>query len=245
MRAAGARPELSVAIYRDCLYRHFGDREPREVEFFINERRFDILRDALGQHLEGADILNVACGPFALEFYVAPEAASVDSFDVDEALSPLHEELSARGLVQRSTFRTADVMAYEPLRSYDVIIINDLFYTKYVDFYPIVEKYVRHLKPGGRLYFDILDERAGPIWAAFGKDERYRRYDLEDVSRTLSAHGLSVEARIPSIGIKGGLDGMMRRLMWGASSIANNFIFIGRRLAWMVAVPLGFPELLP
>ena len=245
MRAEGARPEVSVAVYRDCLYRHFGDRERREVEFFINERRFDILRDTLGRHLKGADILNVACGPFALEFYVAPEAASVDSFDVDEALSPLHEELRARGLVGSCSFQIADVMAYEPQRSYDVIIINDLFYTKYVDFYAIVEKYVRHLKPGGRLYFDILDERAGPIWAAFGKDARYRRYDLEDVQRTLKGHGLSVEARIPSMGIKGGLDRMVRRAMWRASSIANNFIFVGRRLAWMVALPLGFPELIP
>ena len=245
MRAEGARQGLSVAVYRDCLYRHFGDRERREVEFFINGRRFDILRDTLGCHLKGADILNVACGPFALEFYVAPEAASIDSFDVDDALSPLHAELCARGLVQRSTFQVADVMAYEPQRSYDVIIINDLFYTKYVDFYAIVEKYVRHLKPGGRLYFDILDERAGPIWAAFGRDERYRRYDLKDVGRTLNGHGLSVEALIPSMGIKGGLDGMVRRLMWGVSSIANNFIFVGKRFVWLLALPLGLPELLP
>jgi hypothetical protein len=35
----------------------------------------------------------------------------------------------------------------------------------------------------------------------------------------------------PSPGIKGGLDGAVRRLMWGTARIANNFVFLAQRRA--------------
>ncbi len=243
MRSGCATAGKGASAYRDCLYRHFPDRKAREVEFFVNARRFDILRRTLGPHLQDADILNIASGPFALEFYVAPAAASIDSFDVDTALSALKDELQSRGLIGHSTFVIADVMQYEPPRRYDVIIINDLFYTKHVDFHAVIARYARHLKPGGRIYFDILDKRAGPVWTAFGKDARYRRYDMQDVRDTLRKHGLSVEATIPSMGIKGGVDGLVRRLMWKVSTIANNFIFVAKRSALVAALAFGLPEL--
>ncbi|MEI9899055.1 MAG: hypothetical protein WDN31_01835 [Hyphomicrobium sp.] len=75
-----------VRRYRQLLFKHLDDRPPGEVEFFVNARRFRTLEATLGPHLAGARILNVASGPFAFEFYVAPEAAALDSLDIDKAL---------------------------------------------------------------------------------------------------------------------------------------------------------------
>ena len=234
-----------TAAYRACLHRHLTNRDVREVEFFVNARRFHVLTRTLGPHLQGADVLNVASGPFAFEFFVAPDVHAIDSIDVDAALPGLHAELRSAGLIGQSTFTLADVMQYEPRRQYGIIIINDLFYTKYVDFHAVLSKYVEYLEPGGRIYFDILDERAGPIWAAFNKDAQYRRYDIRNVRETLASSGLTIEAAIPSMGIKGGLDGLARRLMWRLTSIANNVIFLARRAAPLFAFAVGAPELVP
>ena len=215
--------------YRQLLFEHLIDRPPAEVEFFVNARRFRILAATLGPHLAGARILNVACGPFALEFYVAPKAAALDSLDIDPALAPLHAELRGEGLIADSRFVVADAMAFAGEEAYDVIVINDLFYAKHVDFHAVLDRYLPLLAPGGHIYFDILDRRAGPIWAFFNKDAAYRRYDLAGVRADLSGRGLTVEAEVPSMGIKGGLDGAARRLMWTLAGITNNMIFMARR----------------
>ena len=75
-----------------------------------------------------------------------------------------------------------------------------------------------------------LAPRAGPIWRAFGKDAQFRRYDLADVSRVLRDAGFMIEACEPALGIKGGIDGVLRKTMWGLAGIANSYVFVARKL---------------
>ena len=231
--------------YEQLLFTHLADRDDREIRFFINERRFDVMRQTLHGHLAGKTVLNLASGPFAMEFYLAPDCAHIDSIDIDTCLAPLHGDLVAEGLIAPSGFAVCDVMTFEPQRQYDVIIVNDMFYTKYVDFYAVMERYAPFLNPGGQLYFDILDQRAGPLWALFNKDSRYRRYDMADVRAALARHDITVETTLPSLGIKGGFDGVVRRLLWRTAGVANNIIFFCRKggaaLAFAGALLLGEP----
>lgn len=225
--------------YRQLLFKHLAGRPPAEIEFFVNARRFHTLQETLAPHLEGARVLNVASGPFALEFYVTPKAAALDSLDIDPALAPLHAALRADGLIADSRFISSDVMTFAAERVYDVIVINDLFYSKHVDFHAVLDRYLPWLAPDGRIYFDILDERAGPIWTLFNKDAAYRRYDLRKVRADLAARGLAVEAEVPSMGIKGGLDAAARRLLWTLAGITNNMIFMARRTSPETAPSAG------
>jgi hypothetical protein len=182
-----------------------------------------------------------------MEFYLAPACAHFDSIDIDTCLTPLHARMVEEGLIAPSTFEVCDVMAFEPKRRYDVIVVNDMFYTKHVDFYEVMERYAPFLNPNGRLYFDILDRRAGPLWTLFNKDSRYRRYDMNDVRATLLRHDIAVEATLPSLGIKGGIDGLVRRLLWQTAGVANNIIFLCRKggaaLALACAMLIGEPLL--
>ena len=216
-------------MYEALLLANLQDRDVGEIRFFVNERRFAIMRDTLAPHLKGKTVLNVASGPFALEFYLSPACRRIDSIDIDPCLAPLHADLVEAGLIAPSHFKTCDVMAFEPERQYDIIIVNDMFYTKHVDFYAVMEKYAPYLLPGGQLYFDILDRRAGLIWSLLNKDSRYRRYDMADVQATLRRHGLQVETSRPSLGIKGGMDFVARSLLWRTAGIANNIIFHCRK----------------
>ena len=231
--------------YEELLFEHLTDRDEGEIRFFVNERRFDVMRRTLEQHLAGKSVLNLASGPFAMEFYLAPACAHFDSIDIDTCLTPLHAQLVEEGLIAPSTFEVCDVMTFEPTRRYDVIVVNDMFYTKYVDFYAVMERYAPFLNPGGQLYFDILDRRAGLLWSLFNKDSRYRRYDMADVRATLARHDIAVETSLPSLGIKGGVDGFVRRLLWQSAGIANNIIFLCRKggaaLALAAAMLLGEP----
>nr|HPG88126.1 class I SAM-dependent methyltransferase [Hyphomicrobium sp.] len=219
------------AIYEATLHRHLASQPTREIDFFINPRRFDLMQSVIGERLarHGVSILNAASGPFALEFYVPLMDASIDAFDIDEALAPLHRVLTMRALIAPCSFRTMNVTAYQPDRRYDIVLVNDLFYSKHVDFFRLIEKFADAVAPGGVLYFDIQDQRAGPVWRLLGKGSTTRRYDLAEVRATLERLGLKVEAVQPALGIKGGIDGVARRFLWRWFGIANNFAFAATR----------------
>ena len=177
----------------------------------------------------GADVLNVACGPFAVEFYLNLAACHVESFDREPRLEPLHRELTGRGLISSTSFEVADANTFKTSRQFDVVLINDLFYSRHVDFHTLLPRYAARVKPGGILYFDIQDQRAGPLWRAFRKDGAFRRYDLASVTRVLREAGFEIDAIEPALGIKGGLDGVLRRGMWRFGGLANSFVFVARK----------------
>ena len=203
----------------------------KEIDFFVNSKRLEMIERLAGPELrrKGAEILNVACGPFALEYYLQLRGAHITSFDREARLAGLHGELLASGLISDCEFHVSDVHEFTAAKRYDAVIINDLFYTKHIDFYALIGKYASYVKPGGLLYFDIQDERAGPVWRAFGKDAEYRRYDLARVAKTLEEYGLKVTSISPSLGIKGGLDGVLRKGLWYTAGLANSFVFVARK----------------
>jgi hypothetical protein len=218
-------------LYRRELHNHLAGSPAREIDFFVNARRFDLMNRTLGAELARRPlrILNAASGPFALEFYNSFNGAIIDSFDIDNRLIALHEVLTAEALIAPCSFRTLDVAAFEPGPLYDIVLVNDLFYSKHVDFDGVIGKFAASVAPGGVLYFDIQDERAGPVWHLLGKGNTTRRYSLANVQTTLEALGFTVESVTPSLGIKGGMDGMIRRVLWSAFGIANNFAFVAKR----------------
>lgn len=218
-------------FYKNKLHRHLSGSPASEIDFFVNARRFDLMARTLGSELERRPlrILNAACGPFALEFYTHLPGAIIDSFDIDERLIALHHALSASALIAPCSFRTLDVAAFEPTTLYDIVLVNDLFYTKHVDFHGVIGKFAASVAPGGVLYFDIQDERAGPVWRLFGKGNATRRYNLANVRATLEGLDFTIESMTPSLSIKGGLDGLVRRGLWNVFGIANNFAFVAKR----------------
>ena len=217
--------------YSEALHRHLEGMPVKEIGFFVNCKRLEMIEQLVGQDLrrKGSEILNVACGPFALEFYLQLRGAHITSFDRETRLAGLHGELLSCGLIGDSEFHVSDVHEFAASKQYDAVIINDLFYTKHIDFYALICKYAGYVKPGGLLYFDIQDERAGPVWRAFGKDAEYRRYDLARVSQTLNECGLDVTAVSPALGIKGGLDRVLRKGLWYTARLANSYVFVARK----------------
>lgn len=220
----------TIGLYREILHRHLVDRPAGEIDFFVNPRRFNLLRGLVGNQLDGKTILNAASGPFAFELFVAPTGARIESFDIDPLLPAVHQELLERGLIApSSTFKIADIMGFEPSGQYDVVLINDLFFIKFVDFFAALPRYAKMLAPRGLLYFDILDVSAAPIWNLLHNDPRYRRYRMDEVRAALVQNGFEILEMLPSPGIKGGLDEVARRGMWAVARIANNFAFLARK----------------
>lgn len=221
-----------TAIFEATLHRYLAGRPKREIDFFINPRRFDLLLSVIGDRLAKRPLrlLNAASGPFALEFYTPLDGATIDSFDIDETLVALHNALTIRNVITPCAFRISDVASYQPRGVYDVVLVNDLFYSKHVDFFAVIEKFADAVATGGILYFDIQDRRAGPVWRLLGKGSTTRRYDLADVRATLERLGFKIDAVKPALGIKGGgVDAVARRLLWRWFGIANNFAFVASR----------------
>jgi SAM-dependent methyltransferase len=226
-----AVPRRDEALYKSLLHLHLANDPDKEIDFFVNARRFDLMTRLIGNRLTAPNIsiLNSACGPFALEFYLNLTQAELTSFDRDSRLKPLHSDLTKRGLITPCSFDVVDVADFKSSSVYDVVLVNDLFYTKHVDFYQLIGTFAAAVKPGGTLYFDIQDERAGVIWKAARKDSEFRRYALADVRAALEHNGLEVESMTPALGIKGGLDRVIRKGLWQVAGIANNFAFVARK----------------
>jgi SAM-dependent methyltransferase len=219
--------------YAEILFRHLGARGPREVGFFVNEKRFYLFAAMVEHHVgsrAGAKmkILNVACGPFALEHYCDLSNAEIVSFDIDTGLIGVYGDLRAAGLIANCHFFIGDAEKRALRERFDLVVINDLFYAKEIDYYAVIDQYARLVKPSGYLYFDILDQRAGPVWAMAGKNAAFNRYDLDPVARHLEALGFTIVAAVPSMGIKGGLDERIRKLLWSSMRVANNAAIVAR-----------------
>jgi SAM-dependent methyltransferase len=229
------RPPESEAekSYSQALHRHLSGMPQKEIDFFVNARRVAMLDRLIGDELRrpGCNVLNAACGPFALEFYLPLPEAQILSFDREAILAPLHRDLIYRQLIGDTQFVVANVETFTPPHPFDAVVINDLYYSKHVDFYATIGRFIACLKPGGILYFDIQDQRAGPVWKVFGRDTEFRRYDLTEVARVLTSNGLTIDVIEPALGIKGGADFLLRKGMWKLAGIANSSVFVARKPA--------------
>ncbi len=89
-------------------------------------------------------------------------------------------------------------------------------------------RYHAHLKPGGLLFFDVMDMRIQPLWKLLGKEVGHRRYDLQALRAQLQGHYQILDCA-PYLGIKGRFDALLRRVLWHGFGLANNFAFLIKR----------------
>lgn len=225
-------PRLPEDLYASLLFYHLRGDPRKEIRFFLNSRRFAKFRSLMGARLpEIWSVLNVASGPFAFENYVQLRRdARIDSFDIDPRLDGLFRDLSATGKFSDVRFQTSCALEYETQAEYDLVLINDLFYHCNIDFQTVIEKYARRVRSGGYLYFDILDRRAARVWKFTGRDNRFARYEMHDVANRIERLGFEIETILPSMGVGGLVDQSIRRTLYATSRIANNFIFVARKV---------------
>lgn len=223
---------LSLADYRELLRTYLKADLAVLVDFFCNRRRLALLTRLLGTHCRPAPstVLNVGCGPFATECFAAPLATShFISFDYSANLAPLYQAMRARGQLPRTRFfvGSATDAEFEPAR-FDLILMHDLLYEPCLDAPGLLLRYHTFLKPGGYLFFDVMDRRIQPLWKLLGKEVGHRRYDLNALRARLDPHFELIECA-PYLGVKGPLDALFRRLLWHGFGLANNFAFLIRR----------------
>jgi len=223
---------LSDDAYLEILRRHMSDLPEGEIRFFVNRKRFRLMRALIGDQLENevTSILNVASGPFAFENYAHYRSdAQIDSFDMNPDLQGVYEDLQKTAAFSNVKFECKSAETFHTSKQYDLVLINDLFYYHAVDFDLLIESFVDRLKPNGILYFDILDKRSERLWQFFGKDSQFVRYDLEKISEKLRSLGLEIESVTPALGIGGIVDFTMRSALYRTLRLANNFVFVSRK----------------
>ncbi|GEM_PF-4411792 len=224
--------KLADDQYLELLNKHLSDLPDREISFFVNRKRFSLLRTLIGDALERdiGSILDAASGPFAFENYVRchPEVV-IDSFDLNPKLSGLFKDLEKTGKFNNLSFRCAGVEDFSEAKTYDLVLFNDLFYHKAVDFYGLISQLIERVKPGGLVYFDILDERSKWLWSSLGKDDRFVRYNLPNIALELSKYNLELLSITPSLGISGMVDFTARAVLYRTLRVANNYVFVARK----------------
>lgn len=218
--------------FLEILNRHMTDLPEKEIRFFVNEKRFKLMRALIGTELENSvgSILNVACGPFAFENY-APfdKKTEIDGFDMNPLLGGILDDLKQHPQFQNITYECTSAEAFTIKKKYDLVLINDLFYHKMVDFEALIGKFSRQVKPNGLIYFDILDKRSEWLWRALGKDDQFIRYDLSAVGKKLEDLGFKIESVSPALGIGGIVDFTIRAFLYRSMRLANNFVFVARK----------------
>ncbi|MFK7903328.1 MAG: hypothetical protein AB8B49_10865, partial [Nitratireductor sp.] len=210
------------------------DLSEKEINFFVNPKRFILFQNLLGAKLgtEIKSLLNVASGPFAFENYVkGSRSVEIDAFDIDRRNNSLFRDLRKTKQFDHVCYKTCSVEEYSATKKYDLVLINDLFYHKGVKFFDLYDKLASYVAPNGYVYFDLLDIRAQKLWSALGKNERFVRYDLNEVKAKIEESGFDLSSVTPSLGIGGKLDFAIRKLLLTQFNVANNYIFLAKRKA--------------
>ncbi len=223
---------LSLTDYRRLLNAHLSSDLAALVDFFCNLRRLSLLTRFLQAHCKGAAarVLNVGCGPFAVECFAAPLTDSkFVSFDYTPGFAPLYEAMRVRGKLPQTSFfvGSATDAEFEPA-SFDLVLMHDLLYEPALDAPNLLRRYHAYLKPGGFLFFDVMDLRIRRLWTFLGKEVGHKRYDLSALRTDLNTHYEIVDCA-PYLGVKGPLDALFRRVLWHVFGLANNFAFLIRR----------------
>ncbi|MBK7874698.1 MAG: methyltransferase domain-containing protein [Planctomycetes bacterium] len=154
--------------------------------------------------LEGAQVLDLGCGPGDLAAELAARGARVLGVDANEELV---EVARARG-IPNAAFRAADLRSLEPLERAADGIWCSFSAAYFVEFAPVLERWRRLLRPGGWIALVEIDDlfahepvtaRTRERFASYAEEARTAgRYDFH-MGRTLDAHlsaaGFLVERR--------------------------------------------------
>ncbi len=194
-------------------------------------RLFERLVAAVGLPAD-ARMLSVGCGPLAPE--VLSDVARrcvVTAFDYTPEFQGVYDTLRERGLLKKVDFSVGDARTaeYAP-DSFDIIVFHDIFYETALDAPEIVARFVPAVKPGGLVYFDLMDERAHRIWRMIGAElPEYRRYNIDSALARIRAAGLEIIAQSPTDENRDGLKRTTITMIRKTTGIANAFGVLARR----------------
>src|ERR1700684_2161480 len=131
-----------------------------------------------GEVRQSWHILDLGCGPgnTANELNSAAYKTYVGVDISEAALEKAVRRTKENGRADKNSFVVSDFLGYAPSQDFDIILFREsLYHVPYGQVKPILDKYSKHLKPGGvfivRLYAG--DERPGVI-----KPRVIRKMDL-------------------------------------------------------------------
>lgn len=223
---------LNATIYRRLLSENLDVSLLPLVDFFCNHRRLSLLTRFMQAHCKQTPtrVLNVGCGPFATECFTPQlEHSEFVSFDYTQGFAPLYQAMRANGHLNNTHFFVGNANeAQFDSASFDLILMHDILYEPALDALDLLQRYHAYLKPGGLLFFDVMDQRISPLWKILGKEIGHRRYDLQELRKRLGNHYEIIDCA-PYLGVKGPIDALFRRVLWHVFGLANNFAFLIRR----------------
>ena len=145
---------------------------------FIDNTAGDCVYPFLEKYANHGNILDLGCGPgnTANELNSAAYKTYVGVDISEAALEKAGRRTKENGRADKNSFVVSDFLGYAPSQDFDIILFREsLYHVPYGQVKPILDKYSKHLKPGGvfivRLYAG--DERPGVI-----KPRVIRKMDL-------------------------------------------------------------------
>ena len=145
---------------------------------FIDNTAGDCVYPFLEKYANHGNILDLGCGPgnTANELNSAAYKTYVGVDISEAALEKAVRRTKENGRADKNSFVVSDFLGYAPSQDFDIILFREsLYHVPYGQVRPILDKYSKHLKPGGvfiiRLYAG--DERPGVI-----KPRVIRKMDL-------------------------------------------------------------------
>jgi len=223
---------VNPVAYRDALRDAFPDYDYADGAMYF--WRFNLFERLVAKHglPSGASMLNVGCGPFALEA-LSPTARQcrVTAFDYTPEFGPVFEILRARHLLEDVTFFVGDIREVSfPEASFDIIVFHDVFYEAALSAPDVIARYVPFLKPGGLVYFDIMDRRAKWLWQLLRSERpEYRRYDVASALDRIRAAGLELLDCCPTDENRTGIKRLVQKAIRLTTGTANSFGVMARR----------------
>jgi SAM-dependent methyltransferase len=145
---------------------------------FIDDTAGDCVYPFLEKYATHGNILDLGCGPgntaneLTSDAYKTYIGVDISAAALEKAVRRTKEN----GRAGKNSFVASDFLGYAPTQDFDIILFREsLYHVPYGQVKPILEKYSKHLKPGGvfivRLYAG--DERPGVI-----KPRVIRKMDL-------------------------------------------------------------------
>jgi SAM-dependent methyltransferase len=145
---------------------------------FIDNTAGDCVYPFLEKYANHGHILDLGCGPgnTANELNSTAYKTYVGVDISEAALEKAVRRTKENGRADKNSFVVSDFLGYAPSQDFDIILFREsLYHVPYGQVKPILDKYSKHLKPGGvfivRLYAG--DERPGVI-----KPRVIRKMDL-------------------------------------------------------------------
>jgi SAM-dependent methyltransferase len=145
---------------------------------FIDDTAGDCVYPFLEKYANHGNILDLGCGPgntaneLTSDAYKTYIGVDISAAALEKAVRRTKEN----GRADKNSFVVSDFLGYAPMQDFDIILFREsLYHVPYGQVKPILDKYSKHLKPGGvfivRLYAG--DERPGVI-----KPRVIRKMDL-------------------------------------------------------------------